>query len=59
MIRDDQIVRGYLQAAHNRGGSFHMAMLMMVNRMILLEDRLLLAGVDFEKGQCHHRNPRR
>lgn len=46
---DDRIIRAYLQAAHNRGGSFHMAMLMMASRLILLEDRLLRARVPFEE----------
>ncbi|NTF54899.1 hypothetical protein G6L12_08325 [Agrobacterium rhizogenes] len=52
MTIDDQIIRAYLQAAHNRGGSFHMAMLMMVQRMFVLEDRLLRAGVAFEEDKA-------
>lgn len=48
MTHDDRIVRAYLQAAHTRGGSFHMAMLMMVNRLMVLEDRLERAGIPFE-----------
>jgi len=52
MTIDDKIIRAYLQAAHNRGGSFHMAMLMMVQRMFVLEDRLLRAGVAFEEDKA-------
>lgn len=48
MTADDRCVRNYLQAAHNRGGSFHMAMLMMAQRIELLEDRLMKAGRDVE-----------
>ena len=48
MTADDQCVRDYLQAAHNRGGTFHMAMLMMAQRIELLEDRLTKAGRDIE-----------
>ncbi len=49
MTIDDQIIRAYLQAAHNRGGSFHMAMGMMAARILVLEDRLLRARIDFEE----------
>lgn len=49
MTSDDQIVRAYLQRAHNMGGSHYMAMLMMVDRMVLLEDRLTRAGVAIEE----------
>jgi hypothetical protein len=48
MTSDDKIIRAYLQAAHHRGGTFYMAMGMMVGRIILLEDRLTRAGVSFE-----------
>lgn len=48
MITDDKIIRAYLQAAHDRGGSFQMAMGMMVNRIMVLEDRLTRRGVSFE-----------
>jgi hypothetical protein len=48
MTSDDKIIRAYLQAAHDRGGSYTMAMSMMVNRIILLEDRLTRASVSFE-----------
>ena len=49
MILEDQIIRAYLQAAHNRGGSYHMAMSMMVQRMFVLEDKLQRAGIAFEE----------
>jgi hypothetical protein len=48
MINDDKIITAYLQAAHNRGGSFHMAMGMMVQRIEVLEDKLQRAGIEFE-----------
>lgn len=49
MTIDDQIIRAYLQAAHKRGGSFQMAMHMMVERMLVLEDKLLRSAVVFEE----------
>jgi hypothetical protein len=49
MIIEDHIIRAYLQAAVDRGGSYHMAMSMMVNRILVLEDRLLRAGVPFDE----------
>lgn len=48
MSIDDKIIRAYLQAAHDRGGSYQMAMNMMAERVILLEDRLTRRGVAFE-----------
>ena len=48
MTADEKCVRDYLQAAHNRGGSFEMAMGMMAQRIELLEDRLMKAGREIE-----------
>lgn len=48
MSREDGVVKAYLQAAHNRGGSFYMAMLMMSNRIEVLEDKLHRSSVRFE-----------
>ncbi|MCO5159603.1 MAG: hypothetical protein M9939_00585 [Mesorhizobium sp.] len=47
MTIDEKIVRAYLQDAHNKGGGWKMAMFMMADRLLVLEDRLLRAGVDF------------
>lgn len=47
MTIDETIVRAYLQDAMNKGGGWQMAMNMMADRLIVLEDRLLRAGVDF------------
>ncbi|WP_430256531.1 hypothetical protein [Neorhizobium sp. DAR64872/K0K18] len=47
MRTDDKMIRAYLQSAHDRGGSYHMAMLMMADRILVLEDRLLKARVEF------------
>lgn len=44
MTNDEKIIRAYLQAAHNRGGSYQMAMNMMADRINVLEDRLGRAG---------------
>ncbi len=44
---DEAIVRAYLQDANNKGGGWIMAMNMMADRIIVLEDKLLRAGVDF------------
>ncbi|MCC0035438.1 MAG: hypothetical protein H6887_09280 [Hoeflea sp.] len=44
---EDQILRAYLQKAHDTRGGWEMAARMMVSRMLILEDRLLRAGVDF------------
>lgn len=44
---EETAVRRYLQEAHNRGGGWEMAMRMMARRILVLEDRLLRAGVDF------------
>ncbi len=49
MTRDDLILRAYLQTAYDRGGSYHMAMLMLISRIELLEDRLERANVEFEE----------
>ncbi|MBB6488768.1 hypothetical protein [Rhizobium lusitanum] len=48
MTSDDRIIRDYLQAAHNRGGSFEMAMGMLVQRIMVLEDRLQRARISFD-----------
>lgn len=44
---EEQAVRLYLQEAHNRGGGWSMAARMMARRILVLEDRLMRAGVDF------------
>lgn len=44
---EDKAVNRYLQEAQNRGGGWGMAMRMMARRILVLEDRLLRAGVDF------------
>lgn len=44
---EETAVRRYLQEAHNRGGGWEMAMRMMARRILVLEDRLLRAGVEF------------
>ena len=44
---EDKAVSRYLQEAHNRGGGWGMAMRMMARRILVLEDRLIRAGVDF------------
>ncbi|MGI3169961.1 hypothetical protein ACRARG_12450 [Pseudooceanicola sp. C21-150M6] len=44
---EEKAVRLYLQEAVNRGGGWEMAMRMMAGRILVLEDRLLRAGVDF------------
>ncbi|MDF1606937.1 hypothetical protein PZ897_01970 [Hoeflea sp. YIM 152468] len=44
---EDQILQAYLQKSHDKGGGWQMAMRMMASRMLVLEDRLLRAGVDF------------
>lgn len=44
---EEMAVRRYLQAAHDRRGGWEMAMRMMASRLLVLEDRLLRAGVDF------------
>ena len=48
MTRDDLIIRAYLEAAHNRGGSYQMAMHMLVQRIDMLEDLLMRAGKTIE-----------
>lgn len=47
MTIDEKIIRSYLQSAHEKGGSYHMAMSMMADRLLVLEDKLLRSGVDF------------
>lgn len=49
MTGEDKIIRAYLQAAHDLGGSHHMAMGMMASRLMVLEDRLQRAGISFER----------
>lgn len=44
---EETIVRRYLQTAQDRRGGWEMAMRMMASRLLVLEDRLLRAGVDF------------
>ena len=44
---EDRILRRYLQSAKDKGGGWEMATRMMVSRMLVLEDQLLRAGVDF------------
>lgn len=44
---EDKSVNRYLQEAQNRGGGWGMAMRMMARRILVLEDRLLRAGVEF------------
>ena len=44
---EDEILRAYLQKAADTRGGWQMAMRMMASRMLVLEDRLLRAGVDF------------
>lgn len=48
MIAGEKLIRDYLQAAYRRGGRFEMAMLMMADRIELLEDRLTRAGRSIE-----------
>lgn len=48
MVLEDKIVQKYLQAAHDRGGSYAMAMSMMAQRLVALEDRLQRAGMPIE-----------
>lgn len=57
MILEDKIVREYLQAAHNRGGSYAMAMSMMAQRLVVLEDRLQRAGMPIEPDRTTARQP--
>ena len=40
-------MRAYLQKAVDTRGGWQMAMRMMASRMLVLEDRLLRAGIDF------------
>lgn len=47
MTIDEAIVRAYLQDAHNKGGGWQMAMLMMADRLVALEDHLLRASINF------------
>jgi len=47
MTIEDDAVRHFLQLANDRGGGWEMAMRMMANRILVLEDRLLRAGVKF------------
>lgn len=49
MILEDKIIRAYLQASHNRGGSWHMAMGIMAYRLLVLEDKLFRAGIPFDE----------
>lgn len=51
MIAEEKIIRAYMQAAHNRGGSFYMAMSMMVQRILVLEDKLERASLRFDADQ--------
>ncbi len=44
---DEAAVRKYLQAAQDRGGGWSMAMHMMADRILALEDRLERAGIQF------------
>lgn len=48
MYSDDRIIRDYLQSANNRGGSFEMAMGMMLQRIMVLEDKLQSARISFD-----------
>ena len=45
MTQTDAIVRDYLQKAHDRGGGWQMAMLMMAERILLLGDALACAQI--------------
>lgn len=45
MTNTEAIVRGYLQKAHDRGSDWQMAMLMMADQILLLNDALALAQI--------------
>lgn len=43
---EETIVRQHLQAAHDRGGGWQMAMRMMARRILKLEDWMIREGLD-------------
>lgn len=45
MTNTEAIRRDYLQKAHNRGGGWEMAMLMMAEEILLLNDALACAQI--------------
>lgn len=45
MNNHEAIVRQFLQKAHDRGGGMEMAMLIMAERLLLLEDALACAQI--------------
>lgn len=52
MTNHEAIVRQYLQKAHDRNGGQQMAMLMMAERILLLEDALACAQIAATEGRA-------